>query len=336
MDFGAGTRELPGGGKARQDGFVLRLPVTLLSMVAVGCATQPPPTVAPPAPVAKPAKPPPEIPPPRVALVLGGGGARGFAHVGVLRVLEQEGVPIDLIVGTSVGSLIGAMYAAKPSSFELEWRAFHIEEDDLFDFSLFSAATGPVQGEAVKKVVHTNIEPKRIQDLKIPFVAVATDLGNGKRVEFDSGSIVAAIRASVSIPGVFTPAKQRGRVLVDGGVVANVPVDVARERGADIVIASNITQNVVSEELDNVVDITLQTINVMMGRMAADQLRNADVVISPPIGDVGTMDFSQKKRCMQAGIDATLAEVPAIAAAITRYYTDRGGLPPAHLSAPGM
>jgi len=269
-----------------------------------------------------------------VALVLGGGGARGFAHVGVLRVLEQEGVPVDLIVGTSVGSLIGALYAADPRSFELEWKAFKIEKDDLFDFSFFSATTGPVKGEAIREFVRSSIRQRNVEDLRIPFVAIATDLVTGERVELDSGSIEDAVRASVSIPGIFTPATIGGRTLVDGGVVANLAVDVARERGADVVIASNITKDVVGREISDVVGITLQAIDIMLGRMAQQQLRAADIVISPDIGDVGTMDFGQKKRCMQAGIEATLGEVPAIQEAITRYYADRGGVPPPHLAAP--
>ena len=275
-----------------------------------------------------------EVPEPTVALVLGGGGARGFSHVGVLRVLEQEGIPIDLIVGTSVGSLIGALYASEPRSFELEWKAFGIEKDDLFDFSFFAATTGPVKGDAIRAFVRKSIRQRNIEDLRVPFVAIATDLVTGERVDLDSGSVEDAVRASVSIPGIFTPAKIRGRTLVDGGVVANLAVDVARERGADVVVASHISKDVVGREVSDVVGITMQAIDIMLGRMSRAQLEAADVVISPAIGDVGTMDFGQKKRCMEAGIEATLAEIPAIQEAITRYYTDRGGVPPPHLSSP--
>jgi len=302
----------------------------LSSVVLIGCVPasvpQGPPVVGPP-PVVEPR----EIPPPRIALVLGGGGARGFAHIGVLRVLEQEKIPIDLVVGTSVGSLIGALYASEPNTFELEWKAFQITKEDLFDFSFFSAATGPVKGEAIQAFVRANVKVLDIEKFPLPFVAIAADLNTGDRVELDRGSVVDAVRASVSIPGVFTPYRLGKRMLVDGGVVANVAVDVARARGADIVIASDITQKVVDYSVGDVVSIIMQSINIMMGEMAKSQTARADVVVVPKLGDVGTLDFTQKKRCMGEGIVATRSAVPALRAAIAKYYADRGGVPPATL-----
>jgi NTE family protein len=287
-----------------------------------------PQVVVAPEPVPTPPPPPKDVPPPKIALVLGGGGARGFAHVGVLRVLEHEKVPLSLIVGTSVGSLIGALYAAEPNTFELEWKAFKIEEADLFDYSVFAAKTGVVKGDAIRSFVATNVKEQLIEKFKVPYIAVAADLNTGERVLFKSGSIVDAIRASVSIPGVFVPVRVGNRTLIDGGVVANLAIEVAREAGADIVIASNITQNVTDYEVNNIVSITLQAINIMMGEMAKFQVKTADVVVTPEIGDVGTVDFSQKKRCMQAGISASNAQIDNIKKAIAKYYTDRGGLPP--------
>ena len=204
-------------------------------LVASGCAAKQ--VVAPTAPI-----PPPPVP--KIALVLGGGAARGFAHVGVIRALEQEKIPIDLVVGTSVGSLIGSIYADTRSSFDLELIAFKLEKDDIFDFSVFSSTTGPVKGERLEKFVQSKVRKANIEELSLPFSAVATNLNTGERVVLDRGAVGRAVRASSSIPGVFTPVVYQNMTLVDGGVVDNVPVDVARAKGADIVIAVNIGKNV--------------------------------------------------------------------------------------------
>jgi NTE family protein len=241
---------------------------------------------------------------PRVALVLGGGAARGFAHVGVIRALEQEKIPIDLIVGTSVGSLIGALYAHEMNSFELEWTAFTLERDDLLDYALLSASMGPIKGERLETFVNKKVPVVNIESLKIPFAAVATDLNRGTRVVLDHGPLAPAVHASCAIPGVFQPVEYQGRLLVDGGTVDNLPVAVARAKGADIVIAVDISQNVTNYNITNFVDVTLQAMHIMFNENVSQQRRDADILISPAVGDVGMMDFTQKKRLMQAGMDA--------------------------------
>lgn len=253
---------------------------------------------------------------PRIALVLGGGAARGFAHVGVIRTLEQEKIPIDLLVGTSVGSLIGAIYAHDANSFELEWTAFSLEKSDLLDYTLLSSSMGPVKGDRLEEFVKAKVPVANIEDLRIPFAAVATDLNYGKRVVLDRGPLARAIRASCSIPGVFQPVSHQGKLLVDGGVVDNIPIDVARERGADIVIAVDISENVVNTNITNLVDVTLQAVNIMFKESMSQKKLAADVLITPDVGNVAMMDFTQKKRCMQAGIDATRRAIPAIRKAI--------------------
>lgn len=170
---------------------------------------------------------------PRIALVLGGGAAKGFAHIGVIRALEQEHIPIDMIVGTSVGSLIGAIYASDKNSFELEWTAFSLEKEHIFDFAFMSmiGGMGPVKGDRLEDFVKSKIPSVNIEQLKLPFAAVATDLNRGTRVVIDKGPVAKAVRASSAIPGVFQPVEHQGRLLVDGGVIDNIPVSVARERG---------------------------------------------------------------------------------------------------------
>jgi NTE family protein len=249
---------------------------------------------------------------PKVALVLGGGAARGFAHVGVLRVLEQEKIPIDMIVGTSVGSLIGAMYASNPNSFELEWTSFTLEKDDIFDFSILSSATGPVKGEKLEKFVNAKIPVKNVEQLKVPFYAVAADLNTGEPVVFSSGPVCKAVRASCSIPGVFTPLSYNNKQLIDGGVLGNVAPEVARQFGANLVIVVSIDKTIQNKDTGNLVSITLQAIAIMSNKIDSYKLKEADVLITPEIGDVGTMDFTQKKRCMQAGIDAAQKAIPEI------------------------
>ncbi len=262
---------------------------------------------------------------PKVALVLGGGAARGFAHVGVIRALEQEKIPIDLIVGTSVGSLIGAIYAYDMSSMELEWTAFLLEKDSLFDYGLFNAFSGMgvAKGDKLEEFVKSKVPVADIENLKIPFVAVATDLNRGTRVVLDKGSVARAVRASSAIPGVFPPVDHQGKLLVDGGVIDNIPVSVAREKGADIVIAVDISEQVFNFNITNVLDVMLQSISIMGAENARSKKKEADVLISPKVGDVGMLDFSQKKRCMLAGIEATQKVMPDIKAKIEEWGRKR-------------
>ena len=279
------------------------------------CQTVPPITV-PQAPIVQvpqvPQGPPPK---PRIALVLGGGAARGFAHVGVIRALEQEKIPIDLVVGTSVGSLIGAIYAADVSSFDLEWTAFQLERDDLFDFGVMNAVTGMgfAKGDKLEAWVKGHIKTANIENLKIPFAAVATDLNWGYKVVLDSGSVARAIRASAAIPGVFQPVQHQGKILVDGGVVDNIPISVAKAKGADLVIAVDISGNLGNTNITNLVDVSLQAANIMFALNVEQSKKDADILITPAgIGDIGMLDFTQKKRCMQAGIEATKQAMPTI------------------------
>ena len=302
--------------------FVNRIALAALPLL-FACQTVPPATVPKATPIQAPLGPPPK---PRIALVLGGGAARGFAHVGVIRALEQEKIPIDMIIGTSVGSLIGAIYAADVSSFELEWTAFQLEKDDIFDFGVMNAVAGMgfAKGDKLEAWVKSHIKPANIENLRIPFAAVATDLNWGYKVVLDKGSLARAIRASAAIPGVFQPVQHQGKILVDGGVVDNIPISVARARGADSVIAVDISANVGNTNITNLVDVTLQATNIMFALNVEQSKKNADLLITPlGIGDIGMLDFTQKKRCMQAGIEATQKALPGLKQTIDAWVAAR-------------
>jgi NTE family protein len=232
----------------------------------------------------------------------------------VIRALEQEKIQIDMIIGTSVGSLIGAIYACDRNCFELEWTAFALEKDILLDYGFLNAFTGMgmAKGEKLEEFVKSKIATTNIEDMKLPFAAVATDLNRGTRVVLDRGSVAKAVHASCAIPGVFEPVNHQGRLLVDGGVVDNIPVAVAREKGADIVIAVDISENVVNFNITNLVDVMLQAVNIVFNENAKHKKKEADVLITPAVGNVAMLDFSQKKRCMQAGIDAAQMATPEI------------------------
>lgn len=270
----------------------------------------------------------PKGPPPRpkIALVLGGGAARGFAHVGVIRALEQEKIPIDLIVGTSVGGLIGAIYASDVNSFELEWTAFQLEKEDLFDFAVMNAIVGMglAKGDKLEAWVKSHIKTANIEHMKIPFAAVATDLNWGQKVVLDKGSVARAIRASAAIPGVFQPVQHQGKILVDGGVTDNIPIAVAKAKGADLVIAVDISANLGNTKITNFLEVTLQATSIMFALNVDHAKKEADLLITPAgIGDVGMLDFSQKKRCMQAGIEATQKAMPTLRKVIEAWVAAR-------------
>lgn len=257
---------------------------------------------------------------PKIALVLGGGSAKGFAHVGVIRVLEQEKIPIHMIIGTSVGSLIGGLYAANPNSFDLEWLAFKIDRSDVLDFSIVYSKLGPVQGTKLEGFVEHNVKAKKVEDTKIPFTPVATDLNTGETILLEKGSLAKAIRASSSIPGIFVPVNFDSRVLVDGGVTNNVPCDIARAKGADIVIAVNLQKDLRNQTAaESLIDIIGQSISIMMRESSRNKLAHADVVIEPDTKGVSMFDFTQKKRLMEDGIKATREAIPKIRALIGSY-----------------
>jgi NTE family protein len=257
-----------------------------------------------------------------VALVLGGGGARGFAHVGVIRVLEDAGVPVELIVGSSVGSLIGAFYAGPTNSHALERIARGLERDDIFDFALAPAlfGTGLASGDRLERFVREHLAVDRIEDLRIPYAAIATDLDTGETVVLRSGDVARAVRASSAIPGVFEPVRIDERLLVDGAVSRNLPVQIARDMGADVVIAVDVTAiDTRALPPSNFVEVILRAVNIVVHAEVEEARRNADVLVVPNVGRVGFIDFDRKDEAIAAGLEAAREALPRIRAAVERF-----------------
>ncbi|ANF82312.1 alpha/beta hydrolase [Acinetobacter sp. NCu2D-2] len=248
---------------------------------------------------------------PVVALVLGSGGARGYAHIGVIEILEQAGIHPDFIVGTSAGSIVGSIYASGKPAIELRNIAFSMKANDVREIKL--DMKGFFDGKKVEDYVNTQVDHTPLQDMKIPMFVVATELKEGKKVVFNYGDTGQAVRASVSIPSMFIPTKIEDKEYVDGGLVSPVPVDIARELGADIVIAVDILAQPEHTETTNVWGLFNQNINIMQNRLAAQELQHADVVIQPDLREKGHIfDVKGREMTMQAGADAALAKLKNI------------------------
>ena len=252
----------------------------------------------------------------KIAVVLGAGAARGFAHVGVLKVLESNKIPVHMVVGTSAGSFVGSLYAYGFNAFELQKLSFAIERDDIIDLTI--PDNGFIKGEKLEKYINNILRNTPIEKLKIPFYAVAGDIQNGREVIFASGNTGTAVRASCSIPGVFMPVSISGRTYVDGGVVSPVAVDAARRFGADIVIAVDISSDLDSSVPKGTIDTILQSISIMHSKLSAAQLAKADVVIKPKVGFIGSSDFSKRHEATLEGEKAALEALPKIQEIVNR------------------
>jgi NTE family protein len=292
-----------------------RLTLFLMSILIItSCAGKevqtPPPVVQPPAVVQPPPK------PARIALVLGAGASKGFAHIGVLKVLESNKIPIHLIVGTSIGSVVGSLYAYGNDAFQLQKMSFSIETGDVLDYTL--PDNGFIKGEKLEEFINKNLKNTPIERLKIPFYAVSTDLQTGREVVFARGNTGTAVRASCSIPGVFRPTRIGDRMYVDGGIVSPVAVEAARRHGADFVIAVDVSSGVDYGLPENTIETILQSVNIMYSKLASIQLSKADVVIRPKVGRIASGDFSKRHEAILEGEKAALEALPQITSLIAR------------------
>jgi NTE family protein len=263
---------------------------------------------------------PPVSPPPKpakIALVLGAGSSKGFAHIGVLKILESNKIPIHLIVGTSVGSAVGSLYAYGIDAFSLQKLAFSMNQGDIVD-SLVIPNNGFIKGEKLEEFINKSVKHTPMEKLKIPFYAVATDLEKGEEVVFAKGNTGTAVRASCSIPGIFRPVKISDKIYVDGGVVSPVAVEAAKRQGADIVIAVDVSSGIEHIQPEGTIETILQSISVMYSKLGAIQIAKADVVIRPKVGHINAADFSKKHEAILEGEKAAIEALPPIMAILTQ------------------
>jgi NTE family protein len=270
-----------------------------LAALLAGCSTSKAPEAPAPAPVKV-----------KIGLALGGGAAKGFAHIGVIKVLEGAGIVPDVITGTSAGSVVGSLYASGLNGVQLQQRAMALDQADLTDWTL--STKGVLKGEKLQNWINAQVGNKPLEKLPRPFGAVATELDSGRKVVFRVGNTGQAVRASASIPNVFLPVKIGGKRYVDGGLVSPVPVSAAREMGAQFVIAVDITARPKPGKAVGFLSMLDQSLNIMNGPVLALELKQADVVIRPDVLDIGSADFDARNQAILEGEKAAQQMLPQI------------------------
>lgn len=247
---------------------------------------------------------------PKIIFVLGGGGARGFAHIGALQVIRENGIPIAGIVGTSMGALIGSLFAAGTDLYYLARLVEYMKWEELIDIQI--TGLGLVNGNKVQALVDLLTKRKEFCDLTLPFWAVATDLFTGEAIVFSDGPLAPAVRASISIPGVFSPVELDGRILVDGGVVAGVPVQIAQKMDHDLIVAVNVGFDHTKHQVNTIFDVLSKVVDIMGNRLDELQLGAADLIIAPQLGSIGTLSFPLASQCIAKGRQAAIGALPRL------------------------
>ena len=294
----------------------------VVALVLAACAGEPPKPEHPPR--AEPLVPVVSAGRPVVAFVLGGGGARGFAHAGALRILDEAGIRPDLIVGTSAGSLVGALYAGGLRGGALVEAALAVQQEQLVDFVFPNR--GFIEGDRLQAYINQSLRGRLIEQLELPFVAVATDLKTGRLIAFNRGDVGMAVRASCSVPAVFQPTPIEGREYVDGGLVSPVPVRVARSAGADLVIAVDVSrQPGERSEFGSTTALLSHAFVVMEHVLAEEESRLADVVVRPDLSRVHATDLAARGRAIAAGEEAARAALPEIRRLLERKGAAQAG-----------
>ena len=253
-----------------------------------------------------------------VALALGGGASKGFAHIGIIKVLKENNIPVKIVTGTSAGSIVGSMYASGMSPDRLELEAEILGKTDLVDLTL--STSGFIKGEKLQNYINRKVGNRPMQQFPIKFAAVATDFESGKPVVFTVGNAGQAVRASASIPNVFQPVVIGNRKYVDGGLSQPVPVSAAKKLGANFIIAVDISARPAKNVSQGMFSYLDQTFNVMSQTALHQELGQANVVIKPQVLELGSVGgFDQKQRAIQLGEQAARAALPEIKRKLAAY-----------------
>jgi NTE family protein len=276
----------------------------LFTLLLTACATTAPPGTQP---LQRPAK---------VALVLGAGASKGFAHVGVIKVLESQKIPVQMVVGTSAGSFVGSLYAYGYNGFALQDIAMKLQKKEVAELTI--PDNGFIKGERLRNFINDKVRNQPIEKLKLPFFAVATDIRTGKETVFNTGNTGMAVQASAAVPGIYQPARFSGNAYVDGGLVNPVAVDVARRYGADLVIAVDITYGVENSIPTGTMETIMKSFEIMYHTIAQSPVGQADVVIKPQVGFMGAADFDKRHEAILAGEKAAWEAMPAILEKVNR------------------
>ena len=245
------------------------------------------------------------------ALVLGGGSARGIAHIGVIKVLQKEKIKFDLVVGTSIGAFIGAIHALGQDMTRAEKISLKFNARDSLDFTI-PPTLGLIKGNKIYETIKDFFGEKKFSDLKIPAAVVSCDIENGKEVVFTEGSLTEAVMVSCSYPGIFTPQRLNGRLLVDGGIINTVPVSVARRMGADFIVAVDVGFCVQVGQIKSIFGVILQAFQITGDELSRYQSMQADITIRPDLGDINQLDFENANIAIQKGEIAALEKIKSI------------------------
>lgn len=252
-----------------------------------------------------------EVNGPLTALVLGEGLARSYAHIGVIKAFEEQEIPIHMLVTSGMGSLMGALYANRKSANDLEWHGLGFKRDDYFDLSLFQQHR-PVTGEKIERFLSKRLIQPKIERLRIPLAIATTDLKTGQFYLFDHGPVIKAVQAGMAIPGIFEPTPYDDKLLVSGEISRGIPVDVAIQKGADFVIAVDLSQGIESYHFKKPREVTIQSYKITSATLSENQLKQAHFVIRPAVSHISFLDFSRRREAMLAGYQAAKNAIPQL------------------------